>query len=439
MKLSTLAALLGILATLGCVTPDSGSPDIRFVAIWATSQQIPEPENALAPADMTDATIRQIVHITHSASAVRVKFSNVFGTAPLHIASAHIANALKPGTTAIDPASDIALRFNGQPDVIIPAGADYLSDPAPFTAPAFADIAISIHLDTAPAQQTGHPGSRTTTFYVHGDQVSAADLPGARQVAHWYQIAAIDTPTMMRDAAAIAIIGDSITDGRGSTTDGNNRWPDQLAARLQASPTTANLSVLNLGIGGNRLLNDGKGPNALARFDRDILAQAGVRYVIVLEGINDLGTLPHDASPQQHTDLVARMIDAYAQMVARAHARGLKIYGATILPYMGTTGYAPTAVNEADRQAVNAWVRAPGHFDAVIDFDAAMRDPAQPDRLNPAYDTGDHLHPNVAGYAAMAAAVPLALFHEDAAAAGTYQAPLYTPPVSSAPLRVRAR
>ncbi|MES1198351.1 MAG: SGNH/GDSL hydrolase family protein [Pseudomonadota bacterium] len=399
-------AFLFAFALAWCVTSSAFAE--RWVAAWATSQQIPESRNALDPADFHDATLRQVIHTTMGGDHVRVHISNVFGTAALHISAATIARGT-PGAERIDASTLTTLTFAGQRDVTIPTGAEYISDPVAFATPAFSDIAISLHYDDAPAQQTSHPGSRTDSFIGPGDLTSAPDFHAAKSVAHWYQIAALDV-LAPDNAAAISVIGDSITDGRGSTTNGNDRWTDQLAARLQASPHTRQLSVLNHGIGGNRLLNEGLGPNALSRFDRDVLTEAGVRYVIVLEGINDLGGLPKDATEADHAALVAHMIGAYQQMITRAHAHGLKIFGATILPDMGTPVYTPTTANEADRQAVNTWIRAAGHFDAVIDFDAVMRDPAHPDQMLPAYDTGDHLHPNPAGYHAMAAAVPLSLF-----------------------------
>ncbi len=202
--------------------------------------------------------------------------------------------------------------------------------------------------------------------------------------------------------------GDSITDGYGIKPNSDNRWPDFLAARLKDKP----ISVLNAGIGGNRLLLDGLGPNAQARFDRDVLSQNAVKYVLVLEGVNDLGMLTRDTPVSQdaHASLVAQIKTAYLQMIARAHSHGMKIYGGTITPFMGMDYYHADALNEVDRQAVNTWIRTSGAFDAVIDFDAALRDPARPDHLSPAYDSGDHLHPSSAGYKAMAEAVDLKLF-----------------------------
>ncbi|HEY1965701.1 MAG TPA: SGNH/GDSL hydrolase family protein, partial [Acidobacteriaceae bacterium] len=266
-------------------------------------------------------------------------------------------------------------------------------------------------LDEPPPVETSHPGSRSTSYVVHGDAVSAATLDAPKKVDHWYQIAGIDV-TATPQAAAVVTLGDSITDGRGSTTNGNDRWPDVLARRLQATPATKTISVLNHGIGGNRILLDGLGPNALARFDRDVLVQTGTRYLIVLEGINDLGTLARDGSTtaEQHTVLVNRIIGAYEQMILRAHAHGIRVMGATILPFAGS-GYSHSdGAAEADRQAINQWIRDPKHFDAVADFDKAARDPQHPDHLIAAFDSGDHLHPSPAGYKAMADAVPLSLF-----------------------------
>jgi lysophospholipase L1-like esterase len=219
----------------------------------------------------------------------------------------------------------------------------------------------------------------------------------------------VNTPA---DAAAIVAFGDSITDGHAAVTDGNTRWPDYLAARLQANPSTRNLSVVNEGIGGNHLLTNGLGVNALARMDRDVLAPAGVRTIILLEGINDLGALARtkNTTPEQHSQLVAAILAAYQQIIWRAHAHGIRVLGATLTPYLGSDYYNPSPADEADRQAVNAWIRTPGHFDAVIDFDAVVRDPNAPGHLLPALDSGDHLHPGPAGYKAMADAIPLSLF-----------------------------
>ena len=384
-----------------------------WVASWATSQQIPEPHNALSPDDLRDATLRQIVHLSVGGKTLRVHISNAFGTTPLSLTSVHIARPRSPGQSKIDIATDKMLRFSGKPDVTIPAGAEFISDPIEYPMPALSDLAISLHMNTPPEQQTGHPGSRTTSYFQHGDLVSAADMPEAKKVEHWYWIGSVDV-NAAKDSASIVVLGDSITDGRGSTTDGNNRWTDILAIQLQANHKTSHVSVLNHGIGGNHLLTDGLGPNALARVDRDIIAQTGVRYLIVLEGVNDLGRLSREGEvpKAEHDMLVHEMIAAYEQIILRAHAHGIKVYGATILPDVGSDYYHPRPANEADRVAVNNWIRQPGHFDGVVDFDKLTADPAHPDRLLPAYDSGDHLHPSPVGYEVMGKAVAITLFQK---------------------------
>jgi lysophospholipase L1-like esterase len=408
--------LLNILAGVGWA-------QTRWVGSWATSQQVPEPRNALADADLQDATLRQIVHLSLGGTQLRVKVTNRYGVAPLHLTSVHIAKPVSPAVSAILPASDKALSFSGNPDVVIPAGADYLSDAVTYTVPAFGDLAITLHIDVAPTQQTGHPGSRATSYFVHGDSVAAADLTNPKTVEHWYFIAGVDV-VAAPEASSVVALGDSITDGHGATTNGNDRWTDVLARRLQANPATRSVAVLNHGIGGNRVLLDSLGPNALSRFDHDVLAQAGVRWLIVLEGINDIGNLGR--GPQtpptegvhvpraDHEALVHNITAAYAQIIARAHAHGIRVIGATILPYVGCFYTKRNPEGEADRKAINDWIRAAGHFDAVIDFDKVTRDADHPEQMLPAYDSGDHLHPSPAGYAAMAEAIPLVLFSDSA-------------------------
>ncbi len=408
----TIAAWLFGFAMLPTSAQNAPASTEHWIGTWASSQQVPEPANALPVDQLRDATLRQIVHLSVGGSELRVHLSNAFGTAPLHIDSVHLARPLSPASDEIDATTDKALTFAGSSDVIIPAGAEYISDPVEYPVAALSNLAITFHLSEPPAQQTGHPGSRATSYVVHGNLVSAATLPNATKVDHWYQIAGVDV-TGPVDALSIVALGDSITDGHATTTNGNDRWTDVLAERLQGTAATNHIGVLNQGIGGNHLLVDGLGPNALARFDRDVLAQTGVRYVIVFEGVNDLGGLTRlgEVPIAEHEALVARILAAYQQMILRAHAHGIEIIGATITPYAGSDYYHPTARDEQDRNAVNAWIRAPEHFDAVIDFDKVMRDPNHPDRLQQRYDSGDHLHPSPVGYRAMANAIPLSLFH----------------------------
>jgi lysophospholipase L1-like esterase len=382
-----------------------------WVGSWSSSQYLPEPQNAVAQDAQHDLTIRQLFRLSIGGSAVRVHLSNAFGTEPLHFTSVHIAHPLSSSSPAIDPASDRALTFADKTDLIVPTGAECISDPIDYPAAPLSNLAVSFHLDSLPVHETGHPGSHATSYYLPGNFVSAADIPNATRVEHWYQIAAIDV-LAREGAAAIVALGDSITDGHGATTNGNDRWTNILAARLQASPATRHIGVLNQGIGGNHLLTDGLGPNALARLDRDVLAQTGVHWLIVLEGINDIGGLTRngDVSPAEHTALVDRMILAYLQIITVAHAHGIQVIGATLTPYLGSDYYHPGPASEADRQAINIWIRASGHFDNIIDFDAITRDRVHPDHFLVAYDSGDHLHPSPAGYRAMGDAIPLSLF-----------------------------
>ncbi|WP_342251051.1 GDSL-type esterase/lipase family protein [Sphingomonas sp. OTU376] len=398
-----IARLAALVLLLGAAAP----PGERWVTAWATSQMIPG-NNALPAEDLKDATLRQIARVQIAGQKLRVRLTNAYGTQPLRIGAATIARSADLASARIDAASLASLTFGGAKSVTIPAGADYWSDPFDLPVKAGADLAITLYLPEAPMQQTGHPGARATSYYLHGDHSRDADLADAKKVDRWFQIGAIEVASPK--ASAVVILGDSITDGYGVPTNSNARWTDALQLRLRANPALADMAVLNAGIGGNRLLNDGLGPNAMARFDREVLSYPGVTHLVIFEGVNDLGTLTRDApaTPEAHAALVEGMIGAYRQMVARARAQGIKVIGATITPYGGSGYYHPDAQNEADRAAVNAWIRTPGNFDGVIDFDAAMRDPAAPTKLLKAYDN-DGLHPSVAGYQAMADAVPLSL------------------------------
>ena len=409
--------LLGLLVVLPCVAAwpqDHGaSKQGVWVASWGAAQQIPEPQNALSAEDLTDATLRQVLHLSAGGPSLRVHFSNAFGREPFHITSAHIARPTSPSSSAIEPSSDRPLTFAGSAEATIPPGAELISDPLDYGVRPLSDLDVTIHLQSPPVGETGHPGSRATSYLVHGDVASAATLTEPKQVDHWYTVSEIDVLSEA-GSASVVVLGDSITDGHGATTNGNDRWTDVLAARLQNSPRTSRVGVSNQGIGGNHLLSEGLGPNALARFDRDVLAPTGVRWVIVFEGVNDLGDLARggEVSAEQHRALVERVLGAYQQITERAHAHGLRVIGATITPYAGSAYYHPGPLSEADRQAVNRWIRSSGNFDAVIDFDGVVRDPQHPDHLLPAFDCGDHLHPSPAGYRAMGNAIPLSLFNQ---------------------------
>jgi len=417
MRIAAKFAAFATLSFLACFAtawpaPPSNEPPV-WVESWGASQQIPEPQNALPADDLRDATVRQIFHLSLGGPSIRVHLSNAFGVEALHFTSVHIARPVTNSSAAIDPASDRPLTFAGSPDVTIPPGAEFVSDPLAYPVAPLSDLDVTFHLDTPPARETSHPGSRATSWYVHGDVVGTANLTDPKHVDHWYQVTEIDVQAAP-GAASVVALGDSITDGHGATTNGNDRWTDVLAQRLQASPSTRNIGVSNQGIGGNHLLTDGLGPNVLARFDRDVLAPTAVKWVIVFEGVNDLGgiAIHGEVTPADHAAFVQRVLAAYQQIIARAHSHGLRVYGATITPYVGSDYYHPGPLSEADRQTVNQWIRAAGHFDAVVDFDAVVRDPQHPDRLLPAFDCGDHLHPSPAGYKVMGESIPLSLFTE---------------------------
>jgi len=348
------------------------------------------------------------VHVSAGGRRLRVVLSNVFGTAPLAVGAAHVA--LRAQDAAIVAGSGRRLTFGGRSTASVPAGATLVSDPVVLAVPDFADLAIDLHLpgDTAAGASplTVHNGALQTNYVSPpGDHAGAAVFPVASTTAAWFFLARVEVEPAGR-AAAVVTFGDSLTDGTASTPNTNNRWPDHLARRLRAA-RGVRFGVLNLGIAGNRLLTDGAGVNALARFDRDVLAQTGVSHVVVLEGINDIG-LGRPAPPS-----VEDLIAAHQQLIARARAHGLRIYGVTMLPFEGTTfpGYW-TPENETKRQAFNRWLRTGGGYDDVIDFDAVVRDAAEPTKLAARFKAADNLHLNDAGYQALAAAVDLALFKD---------------------------
>jgi lysophospholipase L1-like esterase len=404
---SILATSLLCLSLGGCAAIAVQTPaGEHWVASWGSAQLVPEGQNELPAAQWQDASLRQVVRVSLSGRALRVKLTNVFGTAPLVIDAGSVALATTPGRADVDAASLRPLRFGGAASVTIPAGAEYVSDPIDLPHAAGADLAISLHFAQAPARQTGHPGARATSFRVPGNQVQAASWPQADTFTRWYQITGVEVRDGAR-AHTVVAIGDSITDGYGVNPDTYARWTDGLATRLRGAGLT-DVGVVNAGIGGGRMLRDGLGPNLVSRFERDVLARPGVSHAIVMIGVNDFGVQHRgkEDSPEARARLVEDLKQAYRQIVARAHARGVCVLGATITPYGGSGYYAPGPDNEADRLAYNQWIRTAGVVDGVVDFDAALRDPAQPDHLLKALDN-DGLHPSPAGYKAMADAVPL--------------------------------
>jgi len=396
----------------------------HWVGVWAAAPQLTEPSN-MPPAPFTngnlvfaDSTVRQSIHVTVGGRFIRLRFSNAYGGADLPITSISVARPAggAAGVSAIDPATSRTVTFDGRTAIRIPVGAQMVSDPLDFPVATNSNLTVTIYLSAGQASSsiTSHPGSRTTTYMLAGNHLNDADLPGAASVAHWYFLSGLEA-LEPGNTAAIDVVGDSLSDGRGSTTNGDDKWTDQLFNRLQSHPSTRSRTVLNQGLGGNRILNDGLGPNVLARFDRDVLAQTGTRWLIVWEGVNDIGTAPATEADQKQ--VAADIIAAYQQIITRAHAAGISVYGATITPFGGNTGYDdPTGFRAEARQTVNTWIRTSHQFDAVLDFDAAVRDPANPRQINPIYDVGDHLHMTPAGYGQVAASIPFDLFQLDPSA-----------------------
>ena len=352
-----------------------------------------------------DTTLREIVHVSLGGPMVRVIFTNEFGTEPLTIGAAHVA--VSQGASTINLVSASSLTFGGHTSVIIPPGALAVSDPATLNLPAQSDLAISFFLPAQTISQLSQHGSAVQTSYrAPGNVVGAKTLDNSSEIRSWPFVKGVDVKVSAHSAAIVAF-GDSITDGAFVAQNSNGRWPDELARRLLADKKTDDLGVLNEGIGGNRILHDNTGPNALARFDRDVIAQSGVKYVIILEAINDIG---HAYDPGRAYDVVSAddIITGYIQMAERAHAHDIKVYIATLTPYAGAKYASPAG--EQVRQTINQWIRTTNQIDGFIDFDKATQDPANPTAYLPAYDHGDHLHPSDPGYKAMGDAIDLKLF-----------------------------
>ncbi len=402
--------------------------DAHWVATWAAAQQQPNagrggggrgaggqaPAAAPAPAPaappagtLNNQTARMIVRTSIGGSRVRVEFSNAFGTAPLDMGAAHIA--IRGQDSAIIAGSDRPLLFNGKPAARVLPGAVLLSDPVDLVVPRLGDLAISVYVPGDSGRASQHSQALHTTYIAAGDTTGQMEMADATTTAAWYWISSVDVMAPA-DAGAIVAFGDSITDGTTSTVNANRSWPSLLAERLMTNPATANLSVLNLGIAGNRVLGDGAGISALARFDRDVLSQPGVKYLMILEGINDMngagrGGATQGATPTGPALTADDLIGGMKQMIERAHTHGIKVIGCTLTPY----GNATDAV-EAMRQALNLFIRTSGAFDGVVDFDKVIQDPNDPRQFRQGYNNTDKLHPNDAGYKAMADAIDLSMF-----------------------------
>ncbi|KAA2256896.1 SGNH/GDSL hydrolase family protein [Solihabitans fulvus] len=402
---AVLALVFGVLAATGAArggeAVGTARPDAvpgGWIGTWSASPAaaVPGTDNGYP-----NFSIRNVVHTSVGGSAVRVRLSNAFGASPLPLGHVTVAVASAPTSPTAVPGTMRALTFGGRTTVTVPAGAEVLSDGVNLTVPADADLLVTTFSPTPSGPVTYHPAAAQTSFFTRTGDHSTEESGSAytEQTYVWHYVAEVDVRTA-HPVGSVVALGDSITDGVGSAANANHRWPNFLNGRLLGSGDQRQLGVLNAGISGNRLLLDGgtAGRSALARLDRDVLTATGVHTLVVLEGINDIQQDPHQTDPTQ-------LISAYQQLVEQAHARGVRVIGATMTPFEGWRVYSPTL--EATRTAANDFIRNSKVFDGVVDFDAAIRDPQDPLKMRAAYDSGDHLHPNDAGYQAMAAAVPL--------------------------------
>ena len=408
-----VVALAAVLAVSQAHAQPADSGD--WIDTWSASPQpVWEPDffaPVAIPRSLRDQTIRQVARVSLGGSRVRVELSNEYGEQPLVIGAAHVALAGSNG--AIEQGSDRALTFGGRPSVTIPPGAPILSDPVELAVAPLGSVAVSLYLPEITPTTTWHNDARQTAYISAAGNVAAeTSFPPAQTITSRIFLSGImvDAPAETR---AVVLFGDSITDGDGSTLDANHRWPDLLAERLHKAG--AEVAVLNEGISGARVLRDRMGDNALARFDRDVLSHPRADTVVLMMGINDIGWPGTLLVPKGEPAPAAEdVIDGYEQLIARAHANGLRILGATLTPFEDTFHGGPlygyySEEKEAKREAVNTWIRTSGAFDGVIDFDKVARDPADPKHIQAAYDKGDHLHPNDTGYKAMAESVDLGL------------------------------
>ncbi|MDB5429727.1 MAG: putative secreted protein [Caulobacter sp.] len=405
-RIPALLALAGAvcgLSMLGASPALSQAASGDWAAVWGAP---PEPPRD-PPTVFNNQTVREVARLSIGAGRVRVRLTNEFGSRPVTITAAHVAVS-GPGASIV-PATDRTLTFGGRPSVTIPNGASMLSDPVDIPVSPLANVSVSLYFAGSSGESTGHFFGMQMAYVGPGNQTAARDMPNASVLTERPFVAGIEA-AVVKKTKVVVTLGDSLTDGYGSTAGANRRWPDALAERLNGRKGTQ-VAVVNAAISGNRLLHDFIGPNALSRFDRDVLAQPGVTHVIVLLGLNDFGFPGARKLPDEEVS-AEDVINGYKQLIARAHAHGIKVVGATIPPF-GPIPQRPGFYSDAamaKRDAVNTWIRTSKAFDSVIDFDAVLRDPKAPNRLLPAYDSGDHLSPNDAGYKAMADAINLKIF-----------------------------
>ena len=397
----------------------------HWISTWGTAQQLavemrppwvapppraqdePPPHSPIPPYPQTfaDETVRMVVRTSVGGRRLRLTLSNALGVEPVRIGAVHVA--LRARESATVSGSDRVVTFGGRASFTIQPGALVVSDAVDLAVPALTELAVSLYVPDDTASATAHELGLNTTYVAPGNAAASASLPSAATNLTYFWLTGIE---VLAPAAAGTIVafGDSITDGFSSTPNAHRAWPAQLAARLQNDRATAHWGVVNVGISGNRVRRDVVGTSALARFDRDVSSRAGVRWLVLFEGINDINFSALPRAPESQRTTAEQLIEALSQLVDRAHAEGLKVIGATLMPMGGL--WLHNAETEAMRQAVNRWIRSGGKFDAVVDFDAVTRDPQQPERLRPQFDSGDHIHPNDAGNAAMANAIDIAVF-----------------------------
>lgn len=423
--LSSLASLLvPLLATLLCLP--AAAQDGRWVASWGTATTFalhelpnwvqPPPAESLppdpppspvlpVPATLEDQSVRMIVRSSVGGAQLRLQFANTLGTAPTRLGAVRVA--LHLGNGRIDRSSERVVTFSGAGDVLLRPGALVVSDPVALALPPLTELAVSIYLPESADTRSSHELGLNTTYVATGNTVSAEVFDAADINRSYFWLTGLDVLAAPGSGSIVAF-GDSITDGYSTTPDAHRAWPALLAARLQADPALAQLGVINMGISGNRVLRHLVGSSALTRFDRDVLARSGVQWLILMEGINDINFTALPGAPESEQASAQQIIDGLSQLVDRAHAHGIKVLGGTLMPMGGLWLHNP--MTEAMRQDVNAWIRSSGKFDAVVDFDAVTRDPANPERLHPDFDAGDFIHPNDAGNAAMANAIDIGIF-----------------------------
>jgi lysophospholipase L1-like esterase len=405
-----IAALLAMGSLAGSAESCGKACQGNWIAAWGTAQQLAVPARAIPsavayPEKVAAQTVRMVARVTVAGRAVRVALSNSFGYSPVRVDAAQLAR-LADGSS-IRPGSSRVLTFGGSASVMLAPGAQIYSDPIAFDIPAQADVVVSLYLGPDSGSTTAHPIGLRSAWLAAGNQVAAEKLQDARQFRSYLWLAGID---VMADpkAATIIAFGDSITDGFSTTPDADMPWPSILARRLAAQRNLPPRAVINMGISGNRVLREGAGSSALARFDRDVLSRPGARWVLLLEAINDIGFSAIAGLPASEKTSAEEIIAGYRLLIGRARLHGLSIIGCTLTPFEGVNTF--TEAGEGMRQAVNKWIREAGEFDAVVDFDAVMRDPAAPRRMRAQFDSGDHIHPNDAGNQAMADAIDLQLF-----------------------------